>query len=143
MTETKEMKPKTIELKDFKVNVKIKLSALWASIMFCYVYGDLFTFFLPGQIEDLAKNTTPGKLFLYAISITLPALMVFLSITLKPKINRIANIVIGILYTLFVILVLTLATSFENWLIFYFYLGIVEILLQLLVVKYAWKWPKE
>lgn len=127
---------------DFKINIKIKLSALWVSIMFCYVYGDLFTFFLPGQIEALEKDTTPWKLFGYAISITLPALMVFLSIILKPKANRIANIIMGLLYTLFVIIVLILATGFEKWMIFYFYLGIVEIALQLLVIKYAWKWPK-
>ena len=30
------------ELKDFQINVKIKLSALWVSLMFCYVYGDYF-----------------------------------------------------------------------------------------------------
>lgn len=29
-------------LEDQKVNVKTKLSALWASVMFCYVYGDYF-----------------------------------------------------------------------------------------------------
>lgn len=128
---------------DFKVNVKIKLSALWASIMFCYVYGDLFTFFLPGHIEELAKDTTPWNLFGYAISITLPALMVFLSLVLNPKINRVVNIAIGLLYTVFVIVVLIIATSFEKWMIFYFYLALVEIALQLLVVKQAWKWPKQ
>lgn len=111
--------------------------------MFCYLYGDLFTFFLPGHIEALAKDTTPWKLFGFAFSITLPALMVFLSIILKPKINRLLNIVIAILYTLFVIIVLLLATGFEKWMVFYFYLGIVEIVLQLLVVKFAWNWPKE
>lgn len=132
-----------IAFQDFKINIKIKLSALWASIMFCYLYGDLFTFFLPGHIESLAKDTTPWNLFGYAISISIPALMVFLSIMLKPKIKRQANIIVGLLYTVFVIIVLAFATDFEKWMIFYFYLGIVEIALHLALVRLAWKWPKQ
>lgn len=69
--------------------------------------------------------------------------MVFLSIILEPKVNRITNTVMGILYTLFVMIVLIFATGFEKWMIFYIYLGIVEIALQSLVIKFAWKWPKE
>ena len=132
-----------IAFQDFKINIKIKLSSLWASILFFYLYGDLFTFFLPGQIESLEKDTTPWNLFIYAISITFPALMVFLSIVLKSKINRLVNIIVALVYTLFVIIVLAFATSFEKSMIFYFYLGIVEIALQLLIVRLAWKWPKQ
>ena len=29
-------------LDDFKVHTKIKLAALWASVMFCYIYADYF-----------------------------------------------------------------------------------------------------
>lgn len=29
-------------LSDFKVPVKLKLSALWISVVFCYIYGDSF-----------------------------------------------------------------------------------------------------
>jgi hypothetical protein len=30
----------TNKLEDFKVNVKIKIAALWTSLMFCYIYED-------------------------------------------------------------------------------------------------------
>jgi hypothetical protein len=29
-------------LEDIKVHTKIKISALWASVMFCYIYRDYF-----------------------------------------------------------------------------------------------------
>ncbi len=35
---------------DAKVNVKIKISALWAPVMFCYVYGDYFGLYVPGKM---------------------------------------------------------------------------------------------
>jgi len=30
-------------LDDFKVHVKLKLSALWAALMSCYIHGDYFS----------------------------------------------------------------------------------------------------
>ena len=43
----------TRELEDIKVHVKLKLAALWASVMFMYVYVDVIGFFKPGVIEDI------------------------------------------------------------------------------------------
>ncbi len=40
-------------LEDMKVPVKLKLSALWAALMFLYAYGDIFAYFRPGFIEDV------------------------------------------------------------------------------------------
>lgn len=34
------MKSTGIALDDIKIHVKIRISALWASVMFCYIYGD-------------------------------------------------------------------------------------------------------
>ena len=33
-------------LEDVKINVKIKLSALWVSIVLVYLYADLFAFYI-------------------------------------------------------------------------------------------------
>ncbi len=41
------MEPNINDLEDFKVNVKIMLSALWTSVMFCYIYGDYFELYVP------------------------------------------------------------------------------------------------
>ncbi|ENO12482.1 hypothetical protein MBGDC06_00657 [Thermoplasmatales archaeon SCGC AB-539-C06] len=35
-------------LEDIKINVKIKLSALWVALTLSYLYGDLLTFYEQG-----------------------------------------------------------------------------------------------
>ena len=32
-------------LEDVKISTKMKLSALWAAVMFCYIFGDINSFF--------------------------------------------------------------------------------------------------
>jgi hypothetical protein len=133
-------------LEDFKINVKFKLSALWISVMFCYIYGDFFTLFVPGRISNLMDGnsgvgpTTPVKLLMFALLMTIPSLMVFLSLALKPKANRLLNIIVGIFFT--AIMVLTVFASLDQWRIFYVFLGVVEIALTSLIVWQAWTWPK-
>ncbi|MEP6901821.1 MAG: DUF6326 family protein [Actinomycetota bacterium] len=138
-------KANTGVLEDFKVNVKIKLSALWVSVMFCYVYGDYFEFFVPGHIGHLIDGKmildTPVKLFAASILMAIPAIMVFLSVMLKPKLNRWLNIIFGLFYT--GIMILTIVNSIDLWHAFYIFLGIVEILITSLIVWTAWRWPKQ
>ena len=72
------------------------------------------------------------------ILMTIPSLMVFLSLALPAKANRWTNIIVGILY-IFVMLGSAIGVS---W--FYYIFGsIVEAVLLLLIVWYAWKWPKQ
>lgn len=137
-------KPRNYE--DFKVNIKLKLSALWISVMFCYIYGDFFSLFVPGRIKGLingqsgAGTITPCVLLCYAILLSLPPLMIFLSLMLHPKTNRVANIIAGLFFTLVMLLVTGLSIS--KWMIFYIYLGVIEITITCLIVGYAWRWPR-
>jgi len=72
------------------------------------------------------------------ILMTIPSLMVFLSLTLPAKANRWTNIIVGILY-----IVVTLGMTIgESW-AYYIFASIVEAVLLLLIVVYAWKWPKQ
>ena len=48
-------------LEDIKVNVKLKLAALWTSFMFLYIYVDYFALYMPGKIEDILK----GRVFVF------------------------------------------------------------------------------
>ena len=129
---------------DIKVNIKIKLSALWASVMFCYIYGDYFSFYVPKEIQGFISGETkldsPLKLFAASLLMTIPALMIFLSIALKPNISRWLNIIFGILYT--AIMLVIAITSIAPWWAFYVFLAIIESGITLLIVWYAWKWPK-
>ncbi len=141
------MKTSDGKLQDFPVNVKFKLSALWASVMFCYVYGDFFLLFLPSRLQNLLNGesgvgaTTPLKLLMFAVLMTLPSMMVFLSLALKAKTNRRLNIVLGIFYS--GVMLLVGATSIGEWMIFYTYLAVVEIILTSLIVWLAWRWQRE
>jgi hypothetical protein len=133
-------------LENVRIDVKVKLSALWISLMFCYIYGDFFTLFVPGRIRGLmngqsgAGPITPWVLLAYAVLLSIPPLMIFLSLILKPTINRIINIVAGIFFAL--VMVLVVVTSIDKWMIFYIYLGVIEIIITSLIVYQAWHWPK-
>ncbi|WP_254412549.1 DUF6326 family protein [Dyadobacter diqingensis] len=138
---------KTNGPEDFQVNIKIKLSALWVAVMFCYVYGDYFILFVPGHIKNLMDGnsgvgtTTPLSLLGFAVLMTLPIVMIFLSLMLKAKANRWSNISVGIFFTL--VMTLIVVTSKGKWMLFYIYLGLVEIILTSTIVWLAWKWPKQ
>jgi hypothetical protein len=137
---------KQMMLQDFRIDVKVKLSALWISLMFCYIYGDFFTLFVPGRIKCLmngqsgAGPITPCVLLAYAVLLSIPPLMIFLSLILKPTINRTINIVAGIFFT--IVMLLVVCTSIEKWMLFYTYLGVIEIIITSLIVSHAWRWPK-
>ena len=137
--------PSNVNFVDFNINIKIKLSVLWASLMFCYIYGDYFLLYVPNKVEGLVSGDnnldTPIKLFSAALLLVIPALMVCLSILLNPKVNRILNITFGIIYTL--IMLLIAFTSLSEWLIFYVFLAIVESIITSVIVWHAIKWPKK
>ncbi len=138
------MKTGKNDLQDFKINVKFKLAALWASVTFCYLYGDYFELYVPKKVEGLLngenKLDSPTKLFIAALLLLIPSLMVCLSVILKPTINRALNICLAVFYTLFVALVG--ASSISEWRVFYVFYAFVEICLTTLIVWYAWGWER-
>ncbi len=131
-------------MNDVKIDVKIKLAALWVAVMFSYVYNDIFDLYKPGEMEHIIAGnmgpypTTQVSLLTAMILMTIPILMIVLSLTLKAKANRWTNIIVGILY----IVVAIGNVIGESW-VFYIFGNIVEVLLLLLIVGYAWKWPKQ
>ncbi|WP_340153988.1 DUF6326 family protein [uncultured Marivirga sp.] len=132
-------------LENAKVNVKIKLSLLWASVLFCYLYGDYFELYVPDKVDSLLTGTnvldSPSKLLIASVVLAIPALMVALSVLLNPKFNRILNILFGILFT--VMMVFIGISSITPWYSFYVFLAFLESLITILIVRFAWKWPKK
>ena len=129
-------------LEDIKVHVKIKLSALWTSVMFCYIYADYFGLYVPGALRSMLDGqmrplgrTTQGVLLGTSLMLAIPSAMIFLSLTLKPALSRSLNIVVGTVYTAIILI------TMWGWMFSIFY-GVVEIALTSLVIWYAWKWPK-
>jgi hypothetical protein len=129
-------------LEDIKVNVKLKLAGLWATVMFVYVYVDIIGFFKPGVIEDILAGKvweleiTQAWALGALILLTIPSLMVFLSLALPAKVNRWTNIIVATLY-----IVVSIGNSIgEPW-AFIIFGSVVEVVLLSLIIWYAWKWP--
>lgn len=130
-------------LDDPKVNVKLKLAALWASLMFCYVYGDYFGLYVPGKLAGMLAGrmdplgaVTQGVLLGTSAMMAVPALMVCLSLLLRPVPSRWANVALGLVYA--AIMLMTMPGAWTFYLIF----GVIEVALSLAIVWTAWRWPR-
>lgn len=130
------------ELEDIKVGLKLKLAALWTSLMFLIIYIDYFALYMPSTIENILK----GRVFVFDITqgfilaaltiVTIPALMIFLSVALPAKINRWVNIIIAAVNIPLILFNL----AGEAWIHMVFGAA-VEVVLLCLIIHYAWKWP--
>lgn len=129
---------------DFRPPTNLKLSLLWASLMFCYVYGDYFGLYAPGKLLRMNAGEmggfgqiSPGALAAIAMMMALPALMVALSILLPALLVRWLNITLGLIYS--AIMLLTMVQGAPP---FYLVLGAIEIVVCLAIVLIAIRWPR-
>jgi hypothetical protein len=96
------MKTQT-KLEDIKVDVKLKLASIWTSFMFLYIYVDYFSLYMPSKIDEITKgrvfvfDITQGFIFTALFLATIPILMIFISLVLPAKINRLTNIIVAIM----------------------------------------------
>ncbi len=130
-------------LEEIKVSLKLKLATLWASLMFLIIYLDYFHLYMPGSLKDILI----GKVFVFDIThgfllaalalVTIPALMIFLSVALPAKVNRWANIIIAAVNIPCILFNLV----GEAWLHMVFG-AVIEVVLLCLIIRYAWKWPR-
>jgi Family of unknown function (DUF6326) len=133
-------------LEDFKVNVRIKLAALWTTVMFCFIYEDYFELYVPKKVAGIIGGddflSSPEARFVGAVLLIIPALMIFLSLVSVPKLSRLLNIIFGTFYTA---LMLWIASNYsDKWRTFAFavFFAIVESIVTSIIVWYAWKWPR-
>ena len=131
---------------DFEVNIKIKLSALWTSVTFFYIYGDYFELYIPGKVQGLVSGVnmldSPLKLFLASLLLAIPASMVFFSVLLNSRLSRGLNITVGIFFTM--VTTMVGIASIGSWMAFsyVFYAGLESIITST-IIWYAWSWPKQ
>ena len=134
--------PTTLE--DPPIPVRAKLAAAWTSFMFLYAYVDILNFFTPGVVEDILN----GRVYEFDLSqtfsttaltlVSVPALMIALSMTLPARVNRIANLVVASLY----LPVTAFNVVGESWRYFYGLGVVLEVILLALILRYAWSWPR-
>ena len=129
----------------FAFDVKIILSALWAARMLSGLQGDVVRFMEPGMLAQFMDGTsqiavTTELILIMSIVMAVPIFMSFLSLTLKDKVNRWANLIVGGFFVLwelvFLIFVYSQAAAYEM------FWGFVYLIFVALVVWFAWKWPK-
>lgn len=89
---------------EYKTPLTLKLAALWTAFTFLYIYVDYFHLYMPKVISDLQAgrvfefDITQGFLLFALVSVSIPAIMIFLSVALPAKTNRIVNLSIASLY---------------------------------------------
>ncbi|AOH85988.1 hypothetical protein AWL63_20540 [Sphingomonas panacis] len=131
-------------LEEYRAPAKLKLAALWASTMFCYIYGDYFGLYVAGTLADMSHGTmgplghaTPGVLTGVSLMMAIPSLMIALSLLLPASICRWACIVLGLFYTAI------MAVSLPGSEPFYKVLAAIEMALTLTITAVAIRWPRE
>jgi hypothetical protein len=124
---------KTPEMKDRKVI----LSTLWIFAVLNYLYADVFGLFFNPTAQEEAMRMTEGLVLGFAVLMETAIAMVLLSMVLKYRANRWANIIAGIIHTAAVLLSLFVGTPA----LYYIFFAPIEIACTLFIIWYAWKWP--
>jgi hypothetical protein len=131
------------KMEDFKINVKIKLSALWTALMFCFTYADILAHMRSDIIEGIligeigGVQITQEALIGSAILMVFPIVMIFISLMLNAKVNRWLNIVLGAIYA--GINLITMLMTGGGW-TYYYIFAVVEVAISVIIVWVAWKW---
>lgn len=134
---------KTRKLEEFRAPTKLKLSALWTSLMFLYVYGDYFNMYSPGKLAKMAAGEVgpvnaadEAGMAALSMMMVVPALMIALSLLLPNVLSKWLNVLFGLVYAAI------LAMTLPGAPLFYLAYGAIEIPLSLLIAWIALAWPK-
>lgn len=133
------------QLIDKPVDIKLKLSGLWVSTLFCFIYCDYFELYTTGKLEGMIAGdlgplgqVSQGVLLGMSTVIIVPCLMVALTIMLKAGISRILNIIVSLAF----VIMMAFLTYEAGW-YFYKMYAAVETMLVATIAWQAWNWPKQ
>ena len=121
------------------VDVRIILSALWVAVELLYQQGDTQRLysgdFKPGEI-DLGGMMSQEMLWMIsAITMTIPIIMIILSLILPQNANRWCNIIVGILFPVYTLIGIgKYPGAYDRFLL------AVSLIANVLTVWYAWTW---
>ena len=126
-------------------DVKIWLAVLWLVNTVGGLTSLVFEFYEPGVLDEIrsgAKNglaISPQFLLALVVLFAVSLIMAFLSVRLRDRLNRGLNIVVGLIYVAFSLILLLQKLENESVLAVG---SVVGTILSALVVWYAYKWPK-
>jgi len=122
---------------------RIILSGLWVAVTLTYLLGDVYRIFfgdfkkMGGDFEGKmgGMQVPQGMMLGIAIFMVIPIVMVVLALTLQYPVNRWANIIVAIIFFVFVLIQLpTYPSAYDKFLL------IVSLVFNAMTVWYAWKW---
>lgn len=134
-------------LEDPRIPVKAKLAAAWTSFMFLYVYVDILAFYKPGTVDDILVgivwefDITQTWAITALTLLAVPILMVVLSMTLPPRVNRITNLVVASFQVPFAAFN-AVGEIGGSWIYFYILGVALELIVLALILRYSWAWPR-
>lgn len=122
------------------IDVRIRMAALWATTMMIFAYVDLFSLFRP----DFRAALDQGKVFVFdvgqpfllgaTIYVIIPSLMIYLSLVMPRRLNRVVSISLAGIYAITIV-----GGAIGEW--DYYVLGsAVEFVLLALVIRHSWTW---
>ena len=122
------------------IDVRIRMAGLWATTMMIFAYVDIFSLFRP----DFRAALDQGKVFVFdvgqpfilgvTIYVIIPSLMIYLSLVMPRRLNRVVSISLAGLYAITIV-----GGAVGEW--SYYVLGsVVEVVLLALVIHHSWTW---
>jgi len=129
--------------------LKTKLAVLWLFVAVTLSANTILYFIVPGVIDEIRAGEVVGMQagpeLLLVMAITyywVPLVMAVLSLTLKDKANRWANVILGIFYAGFILfeLIMNVRTVAYPYVIL---MDISAVVVAALIARYAWKWSKQ
>jgi hypothetical protein len=119
------------------LEIQLRLSALWVALMLTYLLGDVLRIFSgdfrPGEISGI--KATQAMWLGIAVLMSIPIVMVVLSLTLPAPVNRWVNIVAAAGLFLFNLVGLpTYPSVYDKFLI------VVGLIFNVVTIWYAWSW---
>ncbi len=126
-------------------DVKIWLAVLWLVNTVGGLTSLVFEFYEPGVLDEIRSGVkyglaiSPQFLLALVVLFTVSLIMAFLSVRLRDRLNRGLNIVVGLVYVAFSLILLVQKLENQSVLAVG---SVVGTILSALVVWYAYKWPK-
>jgi len=127
-------------------DVKIKLAVFWLLIAVAMSANTILYLIVPGVIDEIRAGEIVGMqagaeliLGMAIVYYWVPLVMAVISLTLKDKANRWANIILGVFYAVFILFELTMNVTT----VAYPYAILMDVsvfAVAALIARYAWKW---
>lgn len=122
------------------LDTKAVLSTLWIVVLINMLKADILGLYIPGATDEVLRvaGDTPVEILMLggAILVEISAVMIILSRVLRYRVNRWANIIVG-LYT--IVFIWGGGSSYPH----YIFVAAVETVFLLIIIGIAWRWREE